>query len=75
MEIEICTIDLSKGNLDNEYTFYESGRIKHFYDRNAFKLNIESWLSASQISEEIRTILLDKCPIDSKEKVNQILHQ
>ena len=74
MEIEICMINLSKGTLDNDYTIFESGKIKHFYDRNAFRLNIEEWLTVNDLTEDVKKVLMDKCPSDKKEKVKAILY-
>ena len=37
---------MKKGNLDNEYYFYEDGRILHIYDKTQNKLNIEEDIKA-----------------------------
>jgi hypothetical protein len=42
MDKEICTIDLGNGILDNDYIFFESGKIKRVYDRNIYKPNMET---------------------------------
>ena len=73
MEIAICTIDLSKNQLDNEYTLFESGRIRHFYDQNPFKLNVEKWHTAKELPEEIKVLFLKDCPTEIKEKVQKLL--
>lgn len=53
---------MKKGTLDNEYYFYEDGRILHCYDRTQNKLNIEEYVNAKNISERERKIILENCP-------------
>jgi hypothetical protein len=70
---EICTVYLGSSTLDDDYTLYEDGRIKHFYDQNQWSLNNEEWLDASKVSYSIKQALLEKCPEESKEKAKKIL--
>jgi hypothetical protein len=70
---EICTVYLGSSMLDDDYTLYEDGRVKHFYDRNQWSLNNEEWLDASKISDSIKHALLEKCPEETKEKAKKIL--
>jgi len=73
MDNEICTIEIGNGFLANDYTFYDDGRIKHFYDRNAYKPNQTRWLKASEISESQKNKILEKCPEDFKERLKTML--
>ena len=74
MEKEICTIYLGKGQLDNDYTIYENGKVYHFYDRNPFKLNIEEWLTVNQLTDETKKLLLDKCPSNVYDTLKNVLY-
>ena len=69
MDSEICTIEIGSGFLDNDYIFYDDGRIKHLYDQNAYKPNQIRWLKASEISESQKYKILEKCPEDYKERI------
>lgn len=73
MDKEICTIFIGAGGLDDDYTFYESGKIKRFYDRNTFKLNITEWVEAKDISDGKRKKLVEKCEPEHKAKIMEIL--
>jgi hypothetical protein len=71
---EICTIYLGSSMLDDDYTFYEDGKVKHYYDQNAWSLNNEEWLDPSKITDSIKHKLLEKCPEESKEEVKKLLN-
>ena len=73
MDNEICTISIGKGVLDDDYTFYEDGRIFHFYDQSAFKLNQEKWITADEIADHTKTKILDKCNEEFKGRIKDIL--
>jgi hypothetical protein len=73
MANEITTIDISGFALDNEYTFYDDGRIKHFYDRNPHRLNITEWIEAKDISDDKKAKLLEKCEPEFKDRIQSIL--
>jgi hypothetical protein len=70
---EICTIYLGSSMLDDEYTFYKDGKVKHYYDRNAYSLNNEEWLNLSEITDSIKKKLFENCPEESKEEVKKLL--
>ncbi|GAB5416062.1 MAG: hypothetical protein Crog4KO_13530 [Crocinitomicaceae bacterium] len=73
MDKEICTISIGNGFLDNDYTFYESGKIKNFYDQSQYKLNQTSWITPNQISESKKVKILEKCSESNREFVEKIL--
>ena len=73
MNKEICTIFIGNGVLDDDYTFYEDGTIKRFYDQNQFKYNLEEWVTPDQISDHKKQKLLDKCEVAHKEQIQKIL--
>ena len=70
---QICTIYLGSSMLDDDYTFYEDGRVKHYYDQNEWSLNNEEWIDPSKITDSIKQKLLEKCPEESKEEVKNLL--
>lgn len=71
---KICTVYLGSSMLDDDYTLYEDGRVKHYYDHNMYSLNHEDWLEAKTLSDQIKQKLLDKCPEKSKEKARELLY-
>jgi hypothetical protein len=73
MDKEICTICLGDGVLDDDYTFYNSGKIKRFYDRNSFKFNIEEWIDAKNIPASKKAEILEKCEMGFREIIEQKL--
>ncbi|RQH50260.1 hypothetical protein D5R40_06430 [Okeania hirsuta] len=70
---EICTVYLGNSMLDDDYTLYEDGQVKRFYDRNQWSLNNEEWVEVKNLSDRIKQKLLDKCPEDYKNKARQLL--
>jgi hypothetical protein len=74
MEIEICTISLGNVGLDNDYTFYDNGKIKRFYDKNTFSLSHTEILAPSSISDSTKLRLVDRCLDIHKQKIAEILY-
>jgi hypothetical protein len=70
---EIWTIDMGDGFLDSDYTFYEDGRIKHFYDQSMYKPNQERWVEPGDLSESQKGGILERCPVDLRNRVQEIL--
>ncbi|MEB3178059.1 MAG: hypothetical protein VKL59_03320 [Nostocaceae cyanobacterium] len=70
----ICTVDFRQAGLDDDYTLYEDGQVKHFYDRNMYSLNHEDWLEAKTLSDNIKQKFLDTCPEELKEKARKLLY-
>ena len=73
MDEEICTICIGNGILDDDYTFYTSGKIRRNYDRNTYKFNLEVWIEAKDIPDSKKQKLLDKCEAVKREIVELIL--
>lgn len=65
---------LKKGTLDNDYYFYDDGRILHHYDRIMKKTDIEEYVGASDISERDKQAIMEECPLEFKEKVYNMLY-
>lgn len=65
---------MRKGILDDDYYFFEDGRILHSYDKTQSKLNIEEFISAESIDIHKRQIMLAACPQDKYETIKSILH-
>lgn len=64
---------MRKGILDNDYYFFEDGRILHSYDKTQSKLNIEEYVSADSIPVEKRRVMLEACPDDKYALINPYL--
>lgn len=54
-------LSVKKGMYDNDYYFYEDGTILHHYDRTMKKLDIEEYISPSNIPDEEKEKMLKKC--------------
>ena len=59
--------------MDNDYTVYQNGKIKRFYDRSIYSPNVVEWLDASQIDENTKRKILEKCSPEHIDQVNSIL--
>lgn len=72
---EVCTISIPRNGLDSDYTFYESGKIRHVYDRHIYKggQNREDVLSITDISADLKIKLLEHCPKEHVQKIKNIL--
>jgi hypothetical protein len=72
---EIVTISIPKGDLDNDYTFFEDGKIRHNYDQHANKLGLEAWITPRKIAEADKEKILKACPQELKAKIGAILRK
>ena len=70
-------LSMKKGTYDNDYYFYNDGTILHHYDRTLTKLDIEAYVSSSDISDsekdEIITKCKEECSSDVVERIERIL--
>lgn len=68
---------MKKGDLDNDYYFYDDGRILHHYDHTISKRDIEFYISPDCISnidkERMLTTCAKECSEDIFNKIKQIL--
>ncbi len=64
---------MRKGILDDDYYFFEDGRILHSYDKTQSKLNIEEYVLADSIPFEKRRAMLEACPDDKYALIKSIL--
>lgn len=64
---------MRKGILDDDYYFFEDGRILHSYDKTQSKLNIEEYVSADSIPIEKRHTMLEACPNDKYALIKSML--
>jgi len=74
MENKICVISIGKFTLDDDYTFFENGRIERFYDLSQWNQNKYETLKASQISESKKRKLLENCPAPHIKIITEILN-
>lgn len=66
-------LSMKKGIYDNDYHFYEDGTILHHYDRTMNKMDIEEYVSPSDISESEKEKIIIKCESEcNQEIVDQI---
>lgn len=64
---------MRRGIFDDDYYFFEDGRILHSYDKTLSKLNIEEFVSADSIPLDKRETILSSCPADKYEVIKSIL--
>lgn len=64
---------MKKGLLDNDYYFYENGEILHVYDRTITNINIEEFISSSDISEREKQEMIENYPPKYKDQIKDIL--
>ena len=72
---EIVTISIPKGDLDNDYTFFEDGKIRHNYDQSVYKLGLEAWITPRNITDGDKEKILKACPKELKAKVGAMLRK
>lgn len=70
---EIVTISVPKGDLDNDYTFFEDGKIRHNYDQNVNKMGLEAWITPRSIADSERDKILKACPAEFKIRITALL--
>lgn len=70
---EIVTVSVPKGDLDNDYTFFEDGKIRHNYDQNANKMGLEAWITPRNIADSEKEKIIKACPPEFKLKITAIL--
>ena len=70
---EIVTISVPKGELDNDYTFFEDGKIRHNYDQSLNKTGLEAWISGRNIPAADKEKILKECPSQFKIKITALL--
>lgn len=67
---------MRKGDLDDDYIFYEDGTIVHHYDKSRYPggYNLEEEITPTQISDSKKSEILAECPEDKQEAVAKILN-
>ena len=70
---EIITISVPKGDLDNDYTFFEDGKIRYNYDQSDTKRGLETWISANRITDSEKDKIIKACPLQFRIKIKAIL--
>lgn len=64
---------MKMGTLDNDYYFYEDGRILHVYDQTIKKINQEIFVDASLIPDKERQEMIKACPKELRPKILKLL--
>lgn len=64
---------MKKGLLDNDYYFYKNGKILHVYDRTINNVNIEGFISSSDVSVREKQEMIENCPPEYKDQIKEIL--
>lgn len=66
-------LSMKKGMYDNDYYFYDDGTILHHYDRTMTKMDLESYVLPSSISDSEKEKIISKCESEcNQETVNRI---
>jgi hypothetical protein len=62
MENEICTISIGNGIIDDDYTFFDDGRIKRIYDMDTWNYNLTHFVTHEAIPDSKKEKIIEKCP-------------
>lgn len=62
-------LSMKKGMLDNDYYFYDDGKILHHYDQTMQKHDLEVYVAADDIPETDKQKILDRCISECPEKI------
>ncbi len=62
-------LSMKKGMLDNDYYFYDDGKILHHYDQTMQKRDLEVYVTANDISESDKQKILEKCISECPEQI------
>lgn len=73
MENIICKIEIGSFALDDDYTFYEDGRIHRLYDQSIWKQNISEFIKTDDISNSKKEKIIQKCQPEKLDKITNIL--
>ena len=74
MEKIICKVEIGNYTLDDDYTFYDDGRIHRSFDQSTWKQNISEFIKPENISESKKIKILEKCPSDNLNRIREILN-
>ncbi len=72
---EIVTISVPNGELDNDYTFFEDGKVRRNYNQSVSKTNLEAWLNASTLPDSDKEKILKVCPAEYKIRIKTLLRK
>ncbi len=72
---EIVTISIPNGELDNDYTFFEDGKVRRNYDQSIYKPNLEAWLNAATLPNNDKEKILKACPAEYKSRIKTLLRK
>ncbi len=72
---EIVTISVPNGELDNDYTFFEDGKVRRNYDQSVYKTGLEAWLNASTLPDSDKEKILKACPGEYKIRIKALLRK
>lgn len=74
-KVKICTIELGKNGLDNDYTFFTDGTVKNFYDASIWSTNRVEWSKVTDFDQNSRDRFLSNCSAESKSALQDLFDQ
>jgi hypothetical protein len=71
----VATSTNMRGQLDDDYTLFESGKVLHEYDRHTYPggQNLKAEMLAKDLSDEVKQRLFSATPAEDKELAKQLL--
>lgn len=72
MKTEICTVDISKHGLDDQYTFYDDGPVLHIYDPNNYKFDVKENIVIKDISNGRKERILEACKPEYQHQIKEL---
>lgn len=70
---ELCTVVIGKKGLEDSYTFYKNGMIRHCYDKNIFNYGLMEWVQPGEINNIIKRRIIKNCRNKYKRNIRRIL--
>jgi hypothetical protein len=73
MDDEIYSIPIGIEFLDDDYIFFSSGKVLRYTNNRNANLIQKNWIDPCNIKQELKAILLKKCPTKHKEQITNLL--
>ncbi len=71
---EICTVFIGDGMYDNDFTFFDDGKIYREWDENKWNYNLKGWISPDSIRNSHKSKILKKLDGETLKRVSEILY-
>jgi hypothetical protein len=73
MRQEICTISIGQDGLNDDYTFYENGRVHRYFTSSLYGTTNKEWIGGQEITKPNKEKLRQACDAEFLAKIERIL--